>query len=795
MPFPTPVKKIFADVWTNKTRSLLAALSIAVGVFAVGVLVCAATITKRDLDADYFAVNPHTARLYCQDFDNTLLRTLRGLPEVESVGASYNLWLKVASAGGQLHPINLNSLVALDAVVVDRLVFETGARTLGNGEIYLERQGAEGLGLKPGDPVALALADGRTLTLKLAGTVHDVQANPYKFNGYTSGFVTPATMEKLGGSRLNNFVNLVTTGAHADAAHVERLAHRVADRLTAAGYTVNNVNVNRPGQPPAQATVNTVMALMGVLSVLVVALSAFLVTNTVSALLAQQIRQIGVMKALGATLWQVLGLYLGLVLAFGALALLMAVPLSVLAGYGLTHWLLGMLNANPTPFSYPPQALALQLALALAVPVLAALAPVLGGARRTVREALASYGLEAAGKPGRFDARLERRPWLPRPLLLSLRNTFRRKARLALTLATLVLGGAIFIAMLGVREAMYAEIAQALAYFQSDVSAAFPRPYPAAKLQAAVAGLPGVAAAEAWNSFTANVVRPDGETTDLVAIYVPPVDTRLVRPVLTAGRWLRAGDTRAIVVSNHFIGKRPEVQVGDTLLLRWQEKDTPLQVVGVFRVAGNFPAPLMYLSPETLATLDGHPRLANEFKLLTDQPTPARQAEVLKRVQAQFTALGLDATLQTGSELLAQQHAVIDILISLLMTMGLLIAVVGGLGLMGTMSMNVMERTREIGVLRSIGARNGQIFQLVLVEGLLTGGLSALGSALVAVPMTQLLDLTLGRALMTVPLVYVFSLQGLCTWLALVLALSALASLWPARHAVRLTVREVLAYQ
>ena len=127
--------------------------------------------------------------------------------------------------------------------------------------------------------------------------------------------------------------------------------------------------------------------------------------------------------------------------------------------------------------------------------------------------------------------------------------------------------------------------------------------------------------------------------------------------------------------------------------------------------------------------------------------------------------------------------------------MGLLIAVVGGLGLMGTMGMNVLERTREIGVLRSIGAQNGMIFQMVTVEGVLIGLISWAFSALVAIPITQFLDKSLGNALMTVPIVYIFSVQGLIIWLGLIVVLASFASFIPARNAVRLTVRDVLAYE
>ena len=144
---------------------------------------------------------------------------------------------------------------------------------------------------------------------------------------------------------------------------------------------------------------------------------------------------------------------------------------------------------------------------------------------------------------GLVDQLLETLPWLPRPLILSLRNTFRRKGRLSLTLATLILGGAIFIAMFGVRESLYWEINQTLGYYQADVNVEFTRPYSLDELQKAVSAVPGVDRVEGWNIVRANVIKPDGETSDQVFVYAPPAGTKLINPVLIEGRWLLADDT------------------------------------------------------------------------------------------------------------------------------------------------------------------------------------------------------------------------------------------------------------
>lgn len=792
---PATLKKILADLWINKARSVLVVLSIAVGVFGVGVVGSSFGIVKQDMAADYQIANPHTARIYTSDFDSSLIEPLRQIPGVEAIEARYNLWVKITGADGKDYKIDLDSIGPLSAIQVDQLQFQAGASNLEDREMYLERQGAAELGVSIGDQVNLTLNDGTIQTLTVVGTVHDVIANPFIFTSKTSGYVTPTTMAELGGSALNNYVTLVTSGSHTDAAHIRQITERVAEAMTAQGVTVYNINITDPGQHPAQSIIDTVLLLMGALSVLVIFLSAFLVTNTVSSLMGQQVRQIGVMKAVGATLGQVVMIYLGLALAFGLLALLVAVPLAALVSYGLTHWLIGMLNATPSKFSIPASSLALQFFIGLAVPLLGALIPVIAGARVTVRQAMTSYGLETSMKASLFDRLLETLSWLPRPLMLSLRNTFRRKARLTLTLATLILGGAIFIAMFGVRESLYEEIDRTQGYYQADVNVDFTRSYPLEELQAALEGVTGVVSVEGWSAFPANILHSDRETSDLVLMIAPPADTRLIDPVLTEGRWLLPADTNAIVVSNHFADIRPDVRLGDTIQVRLNEQDTPFQVVGFFRMASNVASPFTYVPQTTLNEISGTTGQVNRLNIVTDRHDLVRQEEVLEALKARFLAAGYEASLETGDQVINQQRGQIDILITLLLAMGMLIATVGGLGLMGTMGMNILERTREIGVLRSIGAENGVIFRMVVAEGTLIGLISWALSALAAIPIIRFLDGSLGERLMTIPIVYVYSYQGLWIWLVVALLLAALASLLPARNAVHLTVRDVLAYE
>jgi putative ABC transport system permease protein len=120
---------------------------------------------------------------------------------------------------------------------------------------------------------------------------------------------------------------------------------------------------------------------------------------------------------------------------------------------------------------------------------------------------------------------------------------------------------------------------------------------------------------------------------------------------------------------------------------------------------------------------------------------------------------------------------------------------VGSIGLAGTMSMNVMERTREIGVMRAIGASNGILMSMVMVEGVLIGLISWLLGSLLAFPISKLMADSISLALFDAPSNLGFTPTGFLIWLVVVVILSILASVMPARSAARLTIREVLAYE
>jgi putative ABC transport system permease protein len=788
-------KKVLADLWGNKARTLLVALSIVVGVFAVGFVINAYILLSQDIPADYLSANPQAAYIYPDSFDEQLLYPLRKVPGVADVEGRSSVSAKLVMPSGKTYPLSVIRVPALDKMQIGKLRLNQGSVALGPHEILLERQVAAAGGYKVGDPVLITLVDGRTRTVHIAGTVQDVSGNPFGWSQQASAWTDQDTLVWLGGSSEYNELLLTVTERGTDEAYVREVATHVADKIEKSGRRVYATVVMRPGQHPAQKTLNAMLALLGGMGMLALLLSAFLVINTVSALMGQQVRQIGVMKAVGATIGQVTGLYLVLVTAFGVTALLIAIPAAGLGAYGFDKWFCSMMDLNPGPFRIPFQSILVQIAVGLGVPIGAALLPVIGGARMTVREAISNYGLSAATRLSHLDRLMEKIHFLPRPLMLSIRNTFRRRGRLLLTLSTLTLGGAIFVGVFSVWGAMDLALTKTYGYIMADVNVDLTRSYRIEQLREAVKGVPGVTLMEGWVVNIGQSMKADGKTGDDVQLLAPPAGSKLIKPVITSGRWLLPEDQNAVVVGNHYMKIRPETKVGDMLTIRMGKTDYDFQVVGIYEMAGNMAIPMLFANGDYLSRVTNQAGMVSMLRIQTDRHDAARQSEVSKALSTHFKELGMDGNYSTGAETIANDTASVQILINFLIFMAVLISLVGGLGLMGSMSMNVMERTREIGVMRSIGAVNTNIFQLVVVEGMLIGLISWGLGALAAIPITQVLDQAVGVSILNVPLTFVYSFQGLALWLAVVVFLSALASLLPARSAVRLTVHDVLAYE
>lgn len=799
-------RKVWADLWSNKLRTSLVVLSIAVGVFAVGMVYSSYLMFQRDLAQSWGKASPASASLYADPFDEDLVQSVRSLRGVQEADGRRNVDIRVRAAKGDWQQMFLTALPDYTKQKVNVLRPQSGAWPPGDGDVLLERSSLETLGVRQGDGLLVETPRGRKRVLKITGTVYDPSQIPSLFSGRSYGYINMDTLEKLDEPRRLDQVNFLVHPwvlQGKETAPIEAVGRRAWSKLEQGDTTVFWLQVNKPGEHPLQGAIDALILLLAVLGVLSLLLGMFLLVNTVSAILTQQIRQIGIMKAIGARQDQVLRLYLALVGAYGLLALVVAVPVGALAASAVTGFIAGIFNFDSGGLELPLRVLLLEMAVAVLVPLAAAFWPIWRGIHVTVREAVSDYGIGNVSPRGRIDravdAGLRRLRALPRPVVLSLRNTFRRKGRLLLTLVTLTVAGTVFMAVFSVRASLYSTLDQAFDYFHYDVSVGFTQNYQAGRIVQEVLRVPGVKAAEPWGFTSGRVLRDsrkeaEDEASKNVFVLAPPVDTTMVKPRIVAGRWLLAEDENAIVVNTEVIKDNPQLKVGETAIIKVGTRRLQFTVVGV--VQSTLTGPLCFAPYDWLMTAVQETGRARSVQITAQSTDPQAQTALGRALEEHMKTHSLrvqnvDITWEQKQRIRSQ----FDILTGFLLFMAIMLAVVGALGLMGTMSINVLERTREIGVMRAIGASSREIGKVFVVEALCIGGISWLAGAALALPVALVLSDRVGVLFLQNPLVFSFSLAGVIIWFALSMVLSVAASLLPAWNATRLSVRDVLSYE
>ena len=351
--------------------------------------------------------------------------------------------------------------------------------------------------------------------------------------------------------------------------------------------------------------------------------------------------------------------------------------------------------------------------------------------------------------------------------------------------------------MLSLRASLYRTLDASIASQRYDIEVQLSRPYREERVAASAAAVPGVVSVEGLRRASALPVRPDATTGEGLVLRALPTDTTMFAPRMVAGRWLLPEDGRAVVLTSNYLTKDPTVMVGDALTLRIGDEDRVWTVVGFIEELLPPSAPAWaYVPLDAFTGVAGSFGRTDTLRVTTVGHDAASHSAMGEALDARLEQDGFDTQLiRSRTEERATLDERFQIITAVLTVMALLIGSVGALGLAGTMSINVLERTREIGVMRAIGASDAAVRRIVLSEGLVIAALSWALAALLAVPVSYGMSIVFGVALLNAPLVWVFSLPGVGIWLAVVALLAVVASLVPARSAVRLTVREVLAYE
>lgn len=787
-------RKVWGDFRESPTRFFLVALTILIGTTALAATLTANGILRREVTASFQSSRPAAIVFTLDSVSNELVEKARVQTGVIGADSRRIVRARAEVASGDWRTLLIFGVRDFRDVRVSTFRSMSGDFPPKMGEILVEQSSLSVLKTEEDKFLRIRTPGGFINDVSVGGTVLDTGLAPgwQDNNGYA--YASPETLQMLGQTaRLDEL--RITLAPETDKAQVAKIAVDLSEWLKLENQVIRRIELPIVKHPHADL-MNTLLTLLLIFSVLALLLSGVLTVNVMAALMAKQMRQIGIMKSVGASSRQIAVIYLIQVLIMAIVAVGIGLPLGGWIGRAYSQFATGQLNLDVVSWSIPFPIYLIVVLTGIGVPLVAALIPVWRAVRIPAREALQDVGVKPPVKAthfGKWSALVSS----DRRLILALRNTFRRPVRMWLSLMALALGGALLLTGINVYSSLVQAVSDAMAHRSFDVDVSLQRPAAnGAELAEKAKNIVGVKTAEAWNSALVSFavsenVGQEMLNTNRYSILAPPTDSLMMRPKIIEGRWFEPNETGVIVVNRYLRDTETEIKNDTTVNLVFAGKITPVRVVGIVEEIGERS---IYTNSQTLEAVTGLlPKNAGTLRLSTE---PGQEQTVAAALEQMLADENLIPRVLVSRQAIRQ--SMVDhfiILLFVLTALSLAALIIGSIGLATTMSLNVLERRREIGVIRAIGATPKTVLWIFLTEALTIAVLSIVLAIIISLPLSAFIGLVVGSHGLHATLPFVVSVPTIIGWILLALVITLLASVFPAWGTIRLSVRDTLAYE
>jgi putative ABC transport system permease protein len=786
--------KSVSELSRRKGRSAFVVATLALAVASIGFL-AVPTLIDRSMQQEVRAQRLADVSVSMRPLPLTSgqLEELEALPNVAAVEARNGVDIRIL-VGERRAPAQVIGVRDFAGQGVDVVRMDSGAAPR-DGEVLVDVQDAN-VGVyegRTGDTVTAvgpAGAASERAELPISGIGRSIEGGErVQDNSVVVLYATSATVERLSGERgYGRLAFLLDDKSPAAAA---RTVEDVRGYLrTVPGFTGFGDLPDRraAGEWPGKDETEQFAEFLSVITVMALLSALVLTSNTMSTLVAEQTGEIGIMRAVGARRRQVSLVYLRTALLLGALGAFLGVALgivlaSVLAGFfGNEFW------AVDVGFGVDPAVVLASLAIGLLGPPLAALPAIRRASRTDLREALESTG-SAVGGQAAPDRLLRRARFLPRTMQIGLRSVGRRRRRSFATVLIVAVAVGNLLAILAVAAAVTQTTEAGWDEHLEDVRIwTTGRDLFDARAERVIRTTPGVAEAE---PALVNTVALDGEEAFVWGVTQDP----LLRRLMTDGRWFSAAEEHArerVAVIERNVAQVVGVEVGDRVTLDTAAGPVALRIVGMTRNQQE-DGTVLFVPLTTMRSLLDRPAEASSYWVRTSSGDAQLVDRTATLLEDRLAALGYEVGNEITYVMKRDEVAANRVVTTSIAVLGLVIVAISMVGLANAITASIIERTREIGVLRCIGARARDVRRIFTTEGVTL----AVAGWLLGIPLGYALDRLLVRLVWEVVAVripVVFPPWNIVLALAGTVVLAVLVLLLPVRRAVRFKPGDALRY-
>lgn len=772
------IRKAMRDLTGDYRRLILSLAAMLVGMVAFGVIFFSYEMIDRELTEEFAAINPASAMIEVNVIDDELRELTAGFAGIEYFEERAFYELRVQTGENQWKKLELHSAANFGDLRLNMVQPEFGSYDPAVGELLIERNAAGVAGAGIGDFLTMADARGNEWTCRITGVVADIYQHPASIHNSVYAYVSDNMLQEMGMNL--NIITYMVADTPYDREAILAVSNEYIKLLEASGYTVVRLEVpETPGVSMHYEEYVSTLFLLQVFTVVMLLFGCMIMSGLISSIMSGQIRQIGILKAVGSSTNKIMAAYQLAFMSLIAMTAAVSIPLVRLSANGFVKLTMGISNMKPENLSVPWYFYLIYIVFAVAVPLVGVWLPVRRGIKISVRDALMESG--PAGHSFRWSFPEIR--VISRPVLLSIRNAMRKKQRFLRNTVILSLGGALFTAVVTAMLATGTTLERNLDSLGFDYQVMTGSAKTEDEIRAVAAKLSSVRAYEVWGVAAAQLMQDNGSSGKSYPVYAPQNGSRMMVPDLLSGQWIEEGDGQGIVVGHKFLVSHPQYRLGSAVALQIGGQIREFELTGVIKDMGDA---AIYMSHEAYQEYVDPAQQLSSLKLVLEYSGRPKAVHTLLESELKEMGVGILSG-QSRSDLYEVWSGHFAVTLQTFTFIILMLVTVAGFGLAATMNAQASERIREIGIMKAMGASHRQINRIVTSESIFISVISWLISVIIGIPLSVAGIFIFGNRIINTPLntdVSSFA-AAFMIWFVLILGIGYLASRSAAKQAVK----------
>ncbi|MEI6753456.1 MAG: FtsX-like permease family protein [Paludibacter sp.] len=785
------LKKTFSDLLISPKRTLLVVFALVLGIWGVGTVFVSNFILTNDLNANYQSTIPAQLILHSDGFEKLDLKQFNNRPEVETAELRDFSLQRIEISPNEWIPLWLYGVDNFEDMKMARIFPETGKKIPDAGTMLMERDCKHVTSIDTGDSPRVRIGSKMT-EIKVSGICFDPAQAPATQDAFIYAYTDKKSYSQITGLLSNQRLIVRLNNVHS-ADDVKRVSDVLVKDLNTQGITISSVEIPKFNEHPHQWQLNTLLFLIGTIGLLAFIMGAVLVSQLMRSVMASQVRQIGILKAIGGSQFQIFQIYIAMLLIMGLIAGLIAVPLSVISGNAFSQFVAYKLNFNILTTTIPLSVYAILIAASLLLPVVLSVGILLKGTAISVKEALSDYGISQNAGSREYKS-MKKLP-VTNTFMLAARNSVRNSRRLAVTILAMALGVAIFSTGFNVRQSLYNLLSNVKNEMRYDVQVVLSKQVSKEDALRPFKSLDNVKLIQLWNGGRGEIQSKLLSTNKGVGIVALPTHTDLLKMKFIKGSWIASSADIEIVMNQQAWDIYKQPAIGSEVMLTIENKNIKTRLVGVTE---QFEKAKVYMDIDKYDAIFNPNHLVNSIMFVAKTNDYESVMDLKKNIEQAITPTDFKVLyVMSQAERVKIIYDHLNIILMTIVFLSFLVLVVSAIGMASATGINIMERTREIGVMRAIGATPKKIYSLFVMEGTITSVLSIALGLILSVPLSKLAAIFFGNLMLgkEAELQYAFSPLGFAITVVVTILFGWLASRIPAKSAIKVPTHKALSYE